>query len=164
MTVQDRMNLTFRQTEIEVMSEKLRDCRLSVTSAVSTATLYSSIRNSQATADIQSAVFETQKTLQSAAGFSDNQATRLAVTLQQLQLDSGIDTRIDGTSYTELVTRLEEECKAAEATRTLLNRLYAKTHEEAIAKAIAESQNHSTHATSGDNNTGFQSEVVNDGV
>jgi len=59
--------------------------------------------------------------------------------------------------------QLEEERKALDASRKLLNELLAKAQEEAVAKA-AGIQSPSTTVTFGDNNSGFQAGTITGGV
>jgi hypothetical protein len=63
----------------------------------------------------------------------------------------------------EALRQLEEERKALDASRKLLDELLAKSQEEAIATA-AGNQSYSTMATFGNNNSGFQAGTSGGGV
>jgi hypothetical protein len=64
----------------------------------------------------------------------------------------------------ETLRQFEEERKAVNASRKLLNELLSKAQEEAVAKAAAVNQSHSTTVTFGNQNSGFQVGVLNGGV
>jgi TolA-binding protein len=67
----------------------------------------------------------------------------------------------------EVLQQLEEERKALEASRTLLDELLLKAQEEALAKVAAKSQDSSTtvsNVTFGNQNSGQQAGVINGGV
>ena len=63
----------------------------------------------------------------------------------------------------EALRQLEEERKALDASRKLLNELLSKSQEEAVAKA-AGNQSYSTMVTFGDHNSGFQAGTITGGV
>ena len=60
----------------------------------------------------------------------------------------------------EALRQFEEEHKALNASRKLLDELLSRLQEEAVAKA-AGNQNHSITVTSGEANTGFQAGIIN---
>ena len=64
-------------------------------------------------------------------------------------------------SKAEALQQLEEERKALSASRKILDELLSKSKEEAIAKAAAENQSHSTTMTFGNQNSGFQAGSIN---
>ncbi|KAJ4381482.1 hypothetical protein N0V86_002841 [Didymella sp. IMI 355093] len=100
------------------MSEKLRDCNLMIISVTGSATL--SLQNLQVTDELKSEIEATQLALQRAVVMTDDEARRLNNTSQEMAGTSSIDTRIDGETYAELVKRLEDDRKAAEATKMML--------------------------------------------
>lgn len=59
--------------------------------------------------------------------------------------------------------QLEEERKALDVSRKLLDELLSKSQEEAVAKA-AGNQSHSITMTFGDHNSGFQAGTITGGV
>lgn len=59
--------------------------------------------------------------------------------------------------------QLEEERKALDTTRKLLDELLSKTQEEAVAKA-AGAQSHSPNISFGNQNSGFEAGIINGGV
>ena len=64
----------------------------------------------------------------------------------------------------EALQQLEEERKALDASRKLLDELLAKSQEDAVAKAAVGSQSTSTTITFGNQNSGFQAGVIHGGV
>jgi len=65
---------------------------------------------------------------------------------------------------TEALRQLEEERKALDISRKLLDELLSKSQEEAVAKAAAYNQSSSNTVTFGDGNSGFQAGTINGGV
>jgi hypothetical protein len=68
---------------------------------------------------------------------------------------------------TEALQQLDEERKALESSRTLLDELLLKVQEEAVTKAAAKGQDSSTTVTTvtfDDQNSGQQAGVINGGV
>lgn len=63
----------------------------------------------------------------------------------------------------EAVRQLEEERKALDAWRKLLDELLSKVQEEAVAKA-AGNRSHFTAVTFGNNNSGFQAGTITGGI
>ena len=125
---------------------------------------YSSIQNSHLTEAVRSEIAVTQQALQKAVTITDDQMLRLTGMSKTLENESGIDTRIDGAIYAELVRRLDEERKAAVATKGMLNELLSRFQGENAGQANLTSQGHSVHATFGANNLGLQSGVIHGGV
>jgi len=60
----------------------------------------------------------------------------------------------------EALRQLEEERKALESSRKLLEELLSKSQEEAVAKAAARNQGHSTTISFGKQNRGFQAGII----
>ena len=63
----------------------------------------------------------------------------------------------------EALRQLEEERKALDASRRLLDELLSKSQEEAVAKAAA-NEGPSTTVTFGHHNSGFQAGTITGGV
>ena len=63
----------------------------------------------------------------------------------------------------EALRQLEEERKALDVSRKLLDELLSKSQEEAVAKAVG-NQSHSTTVTFGSHNSGFQARTITGGV
>lgn len=63
----------------------------------------------------------------------------------------------------EALRQLEEERKAVNASRKLLDELLSKSQEEAVAKA-AGNQSRATTVTFGNQNSGFQAGIINGGI
>ena len=83
---------------------------------------------------------------------------------KKLENRSGIDTRIDGTTYAELVRRLDAERKAAQATKGMLKELSSRLQGDNVGQKSATPQDHSDNTTFGANNSGLQSKVIHSGV
>jgi hypothetical protein len=99
---------------------------------------------------------------------TDKQLVVLESKLEELDLSSD-DDKEAGTKEgkAEALQQLEEERKALEASRTLLDELLSKAQEDAVAKAATESRDSSTAVTTvtfGDQNSGQQAGVINGGV
>ena len=63
----------------------------------------------------------------------------------------------------EALRQLEEERKAVNASRKLLDELLSKSQEEAVAKAVG-NQSRANVMIFGDQNSGFQAGTINGGV
>ena len=61
----------------------------------------------------------------------------------------------------EALRQLEEERKALESSRKLLDELLSKSQEEAVVKAAARNQGRSTTISFGNQNRGFQAGIIN---
>lgn len=85
----------------------------------------------------------TKLALERAVAMTGEEARRLGNMSQELTKASGIDTRIDGDTYVELVKKLDDDRKAAEATKSLLVELVSKVPGANAAGADATSQDSS---------------------
>jgi DNA-binding transcriptional regulator GbsR (MarR family) len=61
----------------------------------------------------------------------------------------------------DTVKQIEQERSALDSSRKLLEELLSKAKEEAIVRAVSESQNRSTHITFGNQGKGFQIGINN---
>lgn len=109
-----------------------------------------------------------QTEVKGAATTTDKQLVVLESKAEELNLSSD-DEQEAGTKEgkAEVLQQLEEERKALEASRRLLDELLSKAQEEAVAKAAAKSPDSSTtvsNVTFGNQNSGLQAGVINDGV
>ncbi|OAG04888.1 uncharacterized protein CC84DRAFT_1093548 [Paraphaeosphaeria sporulosa] len=165
----DRTNVGFfKQGPIKAMSEQLQNCKLTINSVVSIATLYSSVRHNHITEDIKKTISTKQEEVKEAITATHKQMIVLENKLEELNLSSD-DEDMAGpeAGKAETVRQLEEERKALEASRTLLDELLSRAREEAVAKAAAKSQDSSTTVstvTFGNQNSGQQAGVINGGV
>jgi TolA-binding protein len=126
---------------------------------------YSSVRHSHITEDIKKTICTTQAEVNCAIITTDKQLVVLENKLEELNLSSD-DEEVSGPQEgkVEALRQLEEERKAAIASRRLLDELLSKAQEEAVAKVAAKNQGNSTTVTFGNQNTGFQAGVINGGV
>jgi hypothetical protein len=129
---------------------------------------YSSVRNSHITEGIKKMISTRQEEVKGAITATDKQLIVLENKLEELNL-SNDDEDIAGSEAgkTETVRQLEEERKALESSRTLLDELFSRAQEEAIIKAAVKSQSSSTTVsmvTFGDHNSGQQAGVIHGGV
>ncbi|KAF1828099.1 hypothetical protein BDW02DRAFT_584735 [Decorospora gaudefroyi] len=109
-----------------------------------------------------------QTEVKGAVIITGKQLVVLESNLEELDVSSDNDEEV-GTKEvkTEALQQLEEERKALEASRTLLDELLSKAQEDAVAKAAAKSQDSSTTGTTvtfGDRNSGQQVGVIYSGV
>jgi hypothetical protein len=99
---------------------------------------------------------------------TDKQLVVLESKLEELDVSSDDDEEVGiKEGKAEALQQLEEQRKALEASRTLLDKLLSKAQEDAVAKAAAKSQDSSTTVTTvtfGDQNSGQQAGVINGGV
>jgi TolA-binding protein len=126
---------------------------------------YSSVRHSHITEDIKKIICTTQDEVKGAIITTDKQLVVLESKLEELNLSSDDEEAAEPKEgKTEALRQLEEERKAAIASRRLLDELLSKAQEEAVAKVAAKNQGNSTTVTFGNQNTGFQAGVINGGV
>ncbi|KAH8723890.1 hypothetical protein GQ44DRAFT_827760 [Phaeosphaeriaceae sp. PMI808] len=109
-----------------------------------------------------------QAEVKGAVTTTDKQLVVLESKLDELNLSSD-DEEAAGPKEgkAEALQQLEEERKALDASRRLLDELLSKAQEEAVAKAAAKNQGSSTTVTSvtfGNQNSGQQAGVINGGV
>jgi hypothetical protein len=165
----DRANVGFfKQAQIKAMSEQLSNCRLTITSAVSIATLYVtlvlnddteyklilpyryiSVRHSHITEEIKKTISTTQAEVKGAISTADNQLVVLESKLEDMNLSSDDDEAAGSREgKTETLRQLEEELKAVKVSQKLLNELLSRSQEEAVAK-VAGNPTPSTTVTFG---------------
>lgn len=162
---QDRVNVGFfKQGQIKAMSEQLQNCKLTINSVVSIATLYSSVRHSHITEEIKKAISTKQTEVKGAIATTDRQLIVLENKLEELNLSTD-DEGAAGPKEdkAETLLQLEEERKAVNASRKLLEELLSKSQEEVIARAAGH-QSDSTTVTFGNQNSGFQAGTINGAV
>ncbi|OBT69730.1 hypothetical protein VE03_00857 [Pseudogymnoascus sp. 23342-1-I1] len=153
----------FKQAQIKAMSEQVSNCRLTITSAVSIATLYISVRHSHITEEIKKTISTTQVEVKSAITTTDKQLVVLESKLEDMEdMDLSDDDEAAGSGggKSETLRQLEGELKAVKVSQKLLNELLSKSQEEAVAKAAVPS----TKVTFGNQNSGFQAGTINGGV
>lgn len=162
----DRTNVGFfKQGQIKAMSEQLQNCKLTINSIVSIATLYSSVRHSHITEDIRKTISTKQDEVKGAITATDKQLIVLENKLEELYLSSDDEETARPTEgKVEALRQFEEERKAIVASRRLLDELLSRAQEEAVAKAAVNNPSSSTTVTFGNQNSGFQAGVVNGGV
>ena len=88
---------------------------------------------------------------------------RLENKVEEMSLSDDDEVAGSAESKAAALRQLEEERKALNASRKLLDELLAKSQEEAVAKA-AGNQSGSTTVTFGDHNSGFQAGTITGGV
>lgn len=123
-----------------------------------------SLQNLKLSKDRRTEIELTQLALQRATVMTGDEVWRLGNMSQELMKTSGIDVRIDGDNYAELSKKLDDDRKAAEATKAMLMELVSKLPGTSAAGAGATYQDHSGQTTFGDYNSGLQSRVFNGGV
>ncbi|OBT39272.1 hypothetical protein VE00_10182 [Pseudogymnoascus sp. WSF 3629] len=157
----DRANVGFfKQAQIKAMSEQVSNCRLTITSAVSIATLYISVRHSHITEEIKKTISTTQVEVKSAITTTDKQLVVLESKLEDMDLSDDDEAAGSGGDKSETLRQLEGELKAVKVSQKLLNELLSKSQEEAVAKAAVPS----TKVTFGNQNSGFQAGTIIGGV
>lgn len=123
---------------------------------------YSSVRNSHITEEIKRSISTSQAEVKGAITTADKQLIVLESKLEEINLSSDDDEAAGSTEgKVETLRQLEEERKALELSRKLLEELLSKSQEEAVAKAAAGNQGGSTTVIFGNQNSGFQSGVIN---
>ncbi|MCJ1282886.1 hypothetical protein MMC26_002212 [Xylographa opegraphella] len=146
------------------MSEQLINCKLTINSVVSIATLYSSVRHSHITEEIKKTISTKQAEVKGAITTTDKQLVVLETKLEELNLSSDDEeVAAPKEGKAEALRQLEEERKAVNALRKLLDELLSKSQEEAVAKA-AGNQSRANMVIFGDQNLGFQAGIINGGV
>lgn len=160
---QDRANVGFfKQGQIKAMSEQLQNCKVTINNLVSIATLYSSVRNSHITEEIKKTISAKQAEVKGALVTADKQLIVLENKLEEMNLnDDEEEVAAPAEGKAEALRQLEEERKALDASRKLLDELLSKSQEEAVATAAGSQP---TTVTFGNHNSGFQAGTVTGGV
>ncbi|KAL9580856.1 MAG: hypothetical protein Q9212_004239 [Teloschistes hypoglaucus] len=173
LALKDRASVGFfKQGQIKAMSAQLGNCKLTVNSVVSIATF--SIRHTRITEEIKKTISTKQSEIVSAITRADKQLIILENNLEELSLsNSGEDPEEAAAESTQSKTealqqQFEEERRALNASRKVLEELLSKSTEEAIAKATA-AKNHSHYSatsttTFGNLNSGFQARSIHGAV
>lgn len=129
---------------------------------------YSSVRHTHITEEVRETMSLVQAEVKGAVAATDKQLVVLESRMEELDLSSDDDEEAaTREGKAEALQQLEEERKALEASRTLLDELLSKAQEEAVAKAAAKSPDVSTTVTNvtfGNENSGQQAGVINGGV
>jgi len=109
-----------------------------------------------------------QAEIKGAVTTTDKQLVVLESRLEELNLSSDDDEEAGPKEgKAEALQQLEEELKAMEASRRLLDELLSKAQEESVSEAAAKSLGSSTTVTTvtfGNQNSGQQAGVINGGV
>jgi TolA-binding protein len=108
-----------------------------------------------------------QAEVKGAVTTTNKQLVVLESKLEELNLSSDEDEEAGfKEGKAEVLQQLEEERKALEVSRTLLDELLLKAQEQAVSKAAAKAPDSSTTVTAkfGDYNSGVQAGVMNGGV
>jgi TolA-binding protein len=108
-----------------------------------------------------------QAEVKGAVTTTNKQLVVLESKLEELNLSSDDDEEAGSKEgKAEVLQQLEEERKALEVSRTLLDELSLKAQEEAVSKAASKVPDSSTTVTAkfGDYNSGVQAGVMNGGV
>jgi hypothetical protein len=114
------------------------------------------------TEEIKRTISAKQTEIRGAISAADEQLVSLSSRVEELNLKTDDQEQADGTeSKTEALRQLEEERKALNASRTLLDELLSKSQEETVAKDAAKDRNGSTIVTFGSQNSGFQAGIIN---
>lgn len=126
---------------------------------------YSSIRHTHITEEIKQTIATKQTEIKGAITTADKQLVVLENRLEELNLSDDDQEEAGSTeSKDEALRQLEEERRALNASRKLLDELLSKSQEDAIRKASADNQSRLTTVTFGNQNSGFQSGVINGSV
>lgn len=162
----DRANVGFwKKSSIKAMSEQLQNCKLSINTVISIATLYSSVRNSHLTEEIKNSISLKQNEVNGAITTTDNQLVVLQNRLEELELSSDEEEEImSARGKDEALQRMKNERDALDTSRKLLQELLVKSQEESVAKAALGSQDTSTKISFGEKNSGFQAGIIHGAV
>ncbi|KAK5451875.1 hypothetical protein LTS15_007598 [Exophiala xenobiotica] len=163
---QDRANEGFfKKDQIKAMADQLQNCKLTISTIISIATLYSSVRNSHVTEEVKKMIAAKQAEVKGAITTADKQLVVLDKKFEELNFSSDEEeaaTPAEGRA--EALQQLREGRKALDASRKLLDELLAKSQQETVAKAALGSQRASTTITMGNQNQGFAAAIINGAV
>lgn len=125
---------------------------------------YSSVRNSHITEEVLKTVSTKEAEVKGAIATADKQLVMLEKRFEELELsdDDGAAASTQGKSST--LQQLEEERKALDASRKLLEELLAKSQGDVVAKAAQGNNPAPTTITFGNDSSGFQAGVIHGGV
>lgn len=106
-----------------------------------------------------------QTDIQGAISTTDNRVAALESRLGEVALDVDRQKQAEGTADEQDVARqLEDDRKELDAMRKLLGELMSKSQEDAVTQAAVANQDQSTTITFGNQNSGFQTSVINGSV
>lgn len=126
---------------------------------------YSSVRHTHITEEIQKTISARQTEIKGSITTADKHLIVLENKLEEMNLNSEDEEAAGATEgKTEALRQLEEERKALNASRKLLDELLSKSQEAAVAKVAAGNPSHSTTVTFGNNYSGIQAHTINGGV
>ncbi|KAK7398416.1 hypothetical protein QQX98_012211 [Neonectria punicea] len=158
----DRGNIALlKQHQIQSISEQLRNCQTTITSMVSTATLCSSIRNTQMTQAIKGTLSKRHEEISTSITTTEQQVNEAQTRLRGLELTaSSAPFQADPDQEqepSETLQQIREETKALDASHQLLMDLLVKTDNIMAEnqKKLRERRNEVT-VTFGPNYGGFQ--------
>lgn len=102
-------------------------------------------------------IFTKQTDIASAIRTTDKQLAEVGKRLEELNVAGDDQAEAESTkNRADALRQIEEEHKALSTSRKLLNELLSKAQDDAVAKAVTESQTHSTIVTFGAQNSGLQ--------
>lgn len=121
--------------------------------------------NSHISEEIKKSISTKQAEVRGAITRADRQLIVLENRLEDMDLGDDVEAGIatEDEDKAEALRQFEEERKALDASRKLLDKLLSKSQEEAVAKAVG-NRTPSTTVTFGDHNSGFQAGTITGGV
>lgn len=126
---------------------------------------YVSIRNHSSTEEVRNAVLTEQAEVNGNMTTVGERRIVLEKKLEDIDVDGtrlGEDVDTDGKK--EALEQLQEERKALDTSRTLLDGLLLRLGEEQVSKTVSDHHTHQTNVRFGNNNKGFQAATVNGAI
>lgn len=126
---------------------------------------YSSVRNSHITEEVLKTVSTKQAEVKGPAiATADKQLVVLEKRFEELELSDDDEAAASTQGKNATLQQLEEERKALDVSRKLLEELLAKSQGEVVAKAAQGNNSAPTTITFGNHSSGFQAGVIHGGV
>ncbi len=116
------------------------------------------------TEEIKQSISTNRDEVRGAIATADKQLVVLENRVEEMNLSDDEEAATTAEDRAKALRQFEEERKALDVSRKLLDELLAKSQEEAVSKAALGSQSTSTTITFGNQNSGIQANVIHGGV
>ncbi|GAD95439.1 hypothetical protein BC1G_13219 [Paecilomyces variotii No. 5] len=166
LSVWDRANIgVFRQSRIKSMLEQLQSCKITIISVVSIATLYSSIRHSRITGEVEKAISAKQVETTDPINITNEQRDKAQIRAPLVNLADGIRQANDFEEVREnTIRQFGQEQQTLQASLNILEELFLRSQKDAVFKAMDKNRDNPSRVTFGNSNSGFQIGVSNGNI
>ncbi|KAF7540073.1 hypothetical protein G7054_g1708 [Neopestalotiopsis clavispora] len=155
----------FKEGQIKSMSQQLQNCKSTINCTVGIAVLYGSIRQGRAIESIQGTLQARKDKIVQAVGVAERQLAAMDIYTKPNSENEEMPQHIQSAESTaQAEQRIRDDREALRASAALLKELSIKSEREELLKAAERERSRTTTVTFGNNNSGFQTGIINGSV